>query len=259
MAPSGSRGHRRRPVLQSRHAATPLRLTVRVSPPPTAAPATVVRLEGVTRAFAPGQPLFRAVDLTIRAGERVALCGESGVGKSTLLNLIAGLDVPDAGTVEVAGIRLDALDTEARTRFRRDTLGFVFQAFHLLPHLSARRNVMVPLMLAGRGVAVAGAAADAVLADLGLAARAGALPGELSGGEQQRVALARALVHKPALVLADEPTGNLDPATARGALDRIFAQCARSGATLLMVTHSPEIAAHADRRLVLGPQGIAEG
>jgi putative ABC transport system ATP-binding protein len=218
-----------------------------------------VRLAGVSRAYTPGRPILAGLDLNIARGECVALQGESGVGKSTLLNLIAGLDVPDSGTVEVAGTRLDTLDTEARTRFRRDALGFVFQAFHLLPHMSAQQNVMVPLMLAGRGTAAARAAADAALADLGLAARAHALPGELSGGEQQRVALARALVHQPALVLADEPTGNLDPATARAALDLIFEHCGRTGATLLMVTHSPEIAAHADRRLLLGPQGITDG
>ena len=190
-------------------------------------------------------------------GERVALQGESGVGKSTLLNLIAGLDVPDTGTIEVAGHCIDKLSTAERTLFRRTALGFVFQAFHLLPHLSAIQNVMLPLMLAGTGEESSRKQALTMLDELGIAARANAKPGELSGGEQQRVALARALVHRPKLVLADEPTGNLDPATAKLALDLLLAQCARHGITLLMVTHSPETAALADRRLLLTQAGLA--
>ena len=190
-------------------------------------------------------------------GERVALQGESGVGKSTLLNLIAGLDVPDTGSIEVAGRRIDKLSTAERTLFRRTALGFVFQAFHLLPHLSAIQNAMLPLMLAGTGEQSSRKRALTILDELGIAARADAKPGELSGGEQQRVALARALVHRPKLVLADEPTGNLDPATAKLALDLLLAQCAHHGITLLMVTHSPETAALADRRLLLTQAGLA--
>ena len=190
-------------------------------------------------------------------GERVALQGESGVGKSTLLNLIAGLDVPDAGTIEVAGRRIDNLTAAERTLFRRTALGFVFQAFHLLPHLSALQNAMLPLMLADIGEASSRKQALTILDELGVGARAQAKPGDLSGGEQQRVALARALVHHPKLVLADEPTGNLDPATAKLALDLLLAQCARHGITLLMVTHSPETAALADRRLRLTQSGLA--
>ena len=190
-------------------------------------------------------------------GERVALQGESGVGKSTLLNLIAGLDVPDTGSIEVAGRRIDKLSTAERTLFRRTALGFVFQAFHLLPHLSAIQNAMLPLMLAGTGEQSSRKQALTILDELGIAARADAKPGELSGGEQQRVALARALVHRPKLVLADEPTGNLDPATAKLALDLLLAQCAHHGITLLMVTHSPETAALADRRLLLTQAGLA--
>jgi putative ABC transport system ATP-binding protein len=220
-----------------------------------AAPA--IRLVDVTRFFTTDRPILKDLNLTVRRGECVALQGESGVGKSTLLNLIAGLDVPDTGTIEVAGTRLDNLDAAARVRFRRVTLGFVFQAFHLLPHLSALQNAMVPLMLAGTGEILARKQALTLLGELGIADRAGARPGELSGGEQQRVALARALVHRPALVLADEPTGNLDPATAHSALDLLFAQCARHGSTLLMVTHSPETAALADRRLVLTQSGLS--
>ncbi|MFN0163716.1 MAG: ABC transporter ATP-binding protein [Burkholderiales bacterium] len=218
----------------------------------------VVVLERVTRAFMPGKPLFADLDLSIRAGERVALRGESGVGKSTLLNLIAGLDLPDTGTVSVAGRRVGTLSGDERARFRRDTLGFVFQAFHLLPHLSAVQNAMLPLLLQGQGQARAQASAGDMLAQLGMAARAHAFPGELSGGEQQRVALARALVHGPQLVLADEPTGNLDPATASTALATLVDACAARGAALIMVTHSVEAAAVADRRLVLSAQGLVE-
>ena len=224
---------------------------------PGAGAAPAVRLAGVTRFYAADRPILKDLDLTLRQGERVALQGESGVGKSTLLNLIAGLDVPDAGTIEVAGTRIDNLDTAGRVRLRRESLGFVFQAFHLLPHLSAIQNTMVPLMLNGMGEQLARKQALTLLTELGIADRACARPGELSGGEQQRVALARALVHRPALVLADEPTGNLDPATAHLALDLLFAQCARHGTTLLMVTHSPETAALADRQLLLTQRGLS--
>ena len=216
-----------------------------------------LRLSGVSRSFVPGRPLLKDIDLVAAAGERIALQGESGVGKSTLLNLIAGLDVPDAGAIEVGGRRIDRLSERERSLFRRASLGFVFQAFHLLPHLSALQNVMVPLLLAGKGERVAREAAAAMLDELGLAERATGLPGVLSGGEQQRVALARALVHRPRLVLADEPTGNLDPVTAHQALQLLFAQCARHGITLLMATHSAEAAAAADRRMVLTQDGLA--
>jgi len=228
-------------------------------PASVATRAPAVRLTRVTRHYAAERPVLKNLDLLLREGERVALQGESGVGKSTLLNLIAGLDVPDAGTIEVAGIRIDTLSAAARVRYRRENLGFVFQAFHLLPHLTALQNTMVPLMLAGTGERVAREQALALLAQLGIAQRAEARPGELSGGEQQRVALARALVHRPALVLADEPTGNLDPATAQLALGLLLDQCACQGTTLLMVTHSPETAALADRRLVLTQHGLADG
>jgi putative ABC transport system ATP-binding protein len=192
-------------------------------------------------------------DLTLRAepGERIALLGESGSGKSTLLNIIAGLEPADAGRVEVAGRSLIGLDDDHAAALRRQLIGFAFQAFHLLGHLSVQRNVAVPLLLNGLPPAQALERAATVLGRLGLGDRLHAPISELSGGEQQRVALARALVAAPRVLLADEPTGNLDPSSARKALALIAEQAAESGAALLLVTHSHEAAAIADRQLVL--------
>jgi len=192
-------------------------------------------------------------DLTLRAepGERIALLGESGSGKSTLLNIIAGLEPADAGRVEVAGRSLIGLDDDHAAALRRQLIGFAFQAFHLLAHLSVQRNVAVPLLLNGMPPAQALERAATVLGRLGLGDRLHAPISELSGGEQQRVALARALVAAPRVLLADEPTGNLDPSSARTALALIAEQASESGAALLLVTHSHEAAAIADRQLVL--------
>ena len=195
--------------------------------------------------------MLRDVDLTIAAGERIALLGESGSGKSTLLNLIAGLETADSGQIYVGDTAVHALNADQAAIFRRRSIGFAFQAFHLLPHLSAQRNVAVPLLLNGIAAAQALEQAREALGRVGLADRAGALPGELSGGEQQRVALMRALIHRPLLVLADEPTGNLDPKSAAGALREIEEQVGRSGAALLIATHSEQAAAIAGRRLLL--------
>jgi len=192
-------------------------------------------------------------DLTLRAepGERIALLGESGSGKSTLLNIIAGLEPADAGRVEVAGRSLIGLDDDHAAALRRQLIGFAFQAFHLLAHLSVQRNVAVPLLLNGMPPAQALERAATVLGRLGLGDRLQAPINQLSGGEQQRVALARALVAAPRVLLADEPTGNLDPSSARTALALIAEQASESGAALLLVTHSHEAAAIADRQLVL--------
>lgn len=195
--------------------------------------------------------MLDAVDLDLAAGERVALLGRSGSGKSTLLNLIAGLERPDAGTLHCEGVAIEALDEAAAAHWRRHKLGFIFQAFHLLPHLDAQRNVALPLLLLGRPGAVALNEARDALARVGLAARAAARPAELSGGEQQRVALARALIHRPRLILADEPTGNLDEDNAARALELLQAEVHASGAALLLVTHSEQAAAIATRRLQL--------
>ena len=189
--------------------------------------------------------------LDVAAGEVVAIVGESGTGKSTLLNLIAGLDLPDAGSVRVGGTDLAALSDDARTELRRVRLGFVFQSFLVLPHLTVLQNVELPLVLAGAAPAERAERAKELLAAVGLGARGSSMPRELSGGEMQRVAVARALVHRPVLVLADEPTGNLDPDTAGVVLDTLLAELRSRGAAGVIVTHSAAAAARADRRLLL--------
>jgi putative ABC transport system ATP-binding protein len=198
--------------------------------------------------------VFRDVSLTVRPGEFVALVGESGVGKSTLLNCMAGLDTWDAGQVIVDGTDLATLDDAGRALLRRHKLGFVFQAFHVLPHLDVAQNVGLPLLLLQRPDA---ARVEAMLQAVGLAGLGHRLPQELSGGQLQRVAIARALVHAPRLLLADEPTGNLDPATAARIMEVLRSQARASGASLVLVTHSRAAAAQADRVLQLRSDGIA--
>ncbi len=214
--------------------------------------AAALQISGLARAYGE-TPVFQAVDLNLAAGEFVALLGESGVGKSTLLNIIAGLDEADAGQILLAGQAVRGLAEPQRARLRREHLGFVFQAFHLLPHLSVAENVALPLLLLGRPD---DARVQALLAAVGLGGLGGRSPAQLSGGQLQRVALARALVHKPALILADEPTGNLDPATAERMLDVLVAQVRQEGAACLLVTHSAAAAARADRVLRLTAGGI---
>ncbi|HZW72502.1 MAG TPA: ABC transporter ATP-binding protein [Caldimonas sp.] len=197
--------------------------------------------------------VFAAVDLALARGEFVAVVGESGVGKSTLLNCAAGLDTIDAGSVRIDGTDVHALDEVAQAVFRRDHLGFVFQAFHVLPHLTVGANVALPLLLqrAPDPQRVA-----AVLDAVGLGGFGSRLPQTLSGGQLQRVAIARALVHRPRLLLADEPTGNLDPATADRVLALLVEQVRAHGAACLLATHSIAAAARADRSVTLTPTGI---
>jgi putative ABC transport system ATP-binding protein len=199
--------------------------------------------------------VFDNVTLGVRSGEYVVLIGESGVGKSTLLNCIAGLDDADHGDIAFRGQSIPALDAEARARWRREHLGFVFQAFHVLPHLSVADNVALPLLLLQRRD---DARVAQMLERVGLGAMGARWPAQLSGGQLQRVALARALVHRPALILADEPTGNLDPVQAGRTLDLLASQVREEGAACLLVTHSAAAARLADRVLRLEASGIVD-
>jgi putative ABC transport system ATP-binding protein len=210
----------------------------------------MLNIIGLTKHYG-ARAVLDQLALDVAAGEWIAIVGESGSGKSTLLNLIAGLDSAEAGSVAIGGTALLTLDDDGRTRLRREKLGFVFQSFHILPHLTAAQNVQLPLALLGASAAARRARAAELLAAVGLGDRGGALPRELSGGELQRVAVARALAHRPALVLADEPTGNLDPDTAGEVLALLARSVREQGAAGVLVTHSRAAAATADRVLVL--------
>jgi putative ABC transport system ATP-binding protein len=219
-----------------------------------------VELRGVRKAYREGgaeRVVLDRFDASIAKGEIVALLGRSGSGKSTLLNLLAGVDLPDAGEVLVAGERIDRLGERERTLFRRRRLGVVFQFFNLLPTLTVRENVLLRHELDGRGDAAARARADRLLAEVGLAERAASFPDRLSGGEQQRVAIAAALAHGPELILADEPTGNLDQANTERVLALLSKLVRASGATMLMATHSREVAAIADRTWTIADGRLA--
>ena len=214
----------------------------------------VVEVEGLAKRYGTST-VFEGVSLRVKPGESVAIVGESGVGKSTLLNCLAGLDTWDAGEVRLCGQALSALDDNARALLRRDRVGFVFQAFHVLPHLDVAQNVALPLLLQQRPD---DARVAEVLRAVGLGDLGARLPQQLSGGQLQRVAIARALVHRPALILADEPTGNLDPTTAEQILNLLLAQTQQHGAALVLVTHSDHAAARTQRRLRLSASGITE-
>ena len=197
--------------------------------------------------------VFSNVSLEVAPGEFVAIVGESGVGKSTLLNCMAGLDSWDSGSVHLDGVDLGAQSDDQRALLRRKKVGFVFQAFHVLPHLDVAQNVGLPLLLLGQHDETR---VTAMLAAVGLDGLGARLPQQLSGGQLQRVAIARALVHHPSLLLADEPTGNLDPTTAAMVMDALVAQTREHGASLVLVTHSETAAARADRVLHLSSEGI---
>jgi putative ABC transport system ATP-binding protein len=217
---------------------------------------TMLTISGLVKGYG-GRTILDGLSLTVEPGVTVAIVGESGAGKSTLLNLIAGLETPDAGRIELAGTDLAALNDDGRTRLRRQAVGFVFQAFHIIPHLTALENTMLPLVLQGVGAGERVARAQHMLEAVGLGARAQSMPGELSGGELQRVAIARALVHRPALVLADEPTGNLDPDTAQTVLALLAASARAGEAATILVTHSEAAAQSADRMLRLAHGHLA--
>ena len=212
----------------------------------------MLELRKLNKGYANGRRVLTDLDYSLSAGEFVAVMGDSGVGKSTLLNLIAGLDTADSGAILIDGLDIAGLDDAAATRLRRSHFGFIFQAFHVLPHLTLLQNIALPLLLNATSTERAAAMLDAV----GLAGRGDDFPRQLSGGELQRVAIARALVHRPALVLADEPTGNLDPETAHEVLLLLRAELKATGASALMVTHSQAAAAMADRILILTRDGL---
>ena len=212
----------------------------------------LLRVERLAKHYG-GAAVFERVSFEVARGELVAILGESGVGKSTLLNALAGLDAPSHGSVELAGRALQGLDDTALAHWRRANVGFVFQAFHVLPHLSVAQNIALPLLLLGRPDA---ARVVQMLAAVGLAGFDERLPRTLSGGQLQRVAIARALVHRPPLVLADEPTGNLDPDTAERVIELLATQVRSEGAACVLVTHSKAAAARADRVLRLSAHGI---
>ncbi len=199
-------------------------------------------------------PVFSQVSLNVAAGEFVAIVGESGVGKSTLLNCMAGLDSWDSGSVQLDGLDLGRMNDDQLARLRREKIGFVFQAFHVLPHLSVAQNVALPLLLLGQPD---DARVQAMLDAVGLGGLGARLPQQLSGGQLQRVAIARALVHRPSLLLADEPSGNLDPGTAAKVMDALIAQARQHQAALVLVTHSQAASARADRVLTLTTAGLS--
>lgn len=232
-----------------------------MSLPAASAPPANVQVVDLAKRYGTGADaatVFEQVNLEVAAGEFVAIVGDSGVGKSTLLNCLAGLDHWDQGQVLHQGQDIGRLDEAGLAVWRRAHVGFVFQAFHVLPHLSVAQNVALPLMLLARGTpAEQDARVQTMLAAVGLGDMGQRLPQQLSGGQLQRVAIARALVHRPALLLADEPTGNLDPDTAARTMDLLVAQTREAGASLVLVTHSPDAAARADRVLRLTARGIA--
>ncbi len=217
-------------------------------------------LEKLSKTYegARSRSVLRDVDLQIGAGEYIAVMGESGIGKSTLLNLIAGLDAPDAGSIRFDGVDYAGMSDDALTGLRRARMGFVFQAFHILPYLTLEQNVALPLILNRVAEDEAAARAREMLQAVGIEGRAASMPRELSGGEMQRVAIARALVHRPGLLLADEPTGNLDPESAAQVLALLREQVKTRNAACILVTHSQAAAATADRIVILTAQGLRE-
>jgi lipoprotein-releasing system ATP-binding protein len=221
-----------------------------------------LRLEAVARRYREGQgvlEVFQDVSATLMPGELVALVGPSGAGKSSLLHIAGLLEAPSAGEIVIAGAPVSALSDAERTRIRRETIGFVYQAHHLLPEFTALENVVIPQLIAGKPRPAAESEAMRLLGLLGLENRATHRPSQLSGGEQQRVAIARALANKPRIVLADEPTGNLDPKTAAGVFDTLMAVVRSEGVAALVATHNLQLAAKMDRALVLHDGRLLDG
>ncbi|MCP5420046.1 MAG: ABC transporter ATP-binding protein [Gammaproteobacteria bacterium] len=223
--------------------------------------APLIRIRQLRKTYLEGDAtrcIFEHLDLDIHPGEFVALLGRSGSGKSTLLNLLSGIDLPDAGEIRVDGQTINTLDEQARTRFRRRRVGFVFQFFNLIPTLTVEENLLLPLELNGMNDAEQRRRATLMLDQVGLGSRRSSYPEQLSGGEQQRLACIRALVHRPLLLLADEPTGNLDDETGAQVLALLLKLHREAASTVLMVTHSREVAEQADRLLYLEASRVRE-
>jgi putative ABC transport system ATP-binding protein len=219
----------------------------------------LLRLENLTKRYRSDRPpVFEDLNLELAEGEYIAVMGESGVGKSTLLNLLAGLDRPDSGRVRLLGSEVSAMDDDATTLLRRRAVGFVFQAFHVLPYLTVEQNIALPLDLLGVAAAERSRRTAEMMEAVGVAALARRYARELSGGEVQRIAIARALVHKPRLILADEPTGNLDPRSAAQILELLRTQIKANSAAGILITHSRTAADTADRILLLDARGLQD-
>jgi lipoprotein-releasing system ATP-binding protein len=224
--------------------------------------ADVLRLENVSRRFKEGDgqlEVFSSLNMELAPGEIVALVGQSGAGKSSLLHIAGLLEAPTGGEIYIAGVAASRLPDGERTRIRRDTIGFVYQAHHLLPEFNALENVILPQMIAGKSRSVAAVEAARLLGVLGLGKRLSHRPSQLSGGEQQRVAIARALANRPRILLADEPTGNLDPKTAGGVFDALIEIVRAEGLAALIATHNFELAARMDRALLLHQGKLVQG
>jgi lipoprotein-releasing system ATP-binding protein len=224
--------------------------------------ASALRLENVTRRYKEGAgelEVFSGLNLELQPGEVVALVGPSGAGKSSLLHMAGLLETPTSGEIYIEGVAASKLPEAERTRIRRDRIGFVYQAHHLLPEFDALENVMMPQMIAGKSKVEAAAEATRILTTMGLAQRLTHRPAQLSGGEQQRVAIARALANRPKILLADEPTGNLDPRTSGGVFDALIAITREQGLSALIATHNFELAARMDRALLLHQGKLVQG
>jgi lipoprotein-releasing system ATP-binding protein len=224
--------------------------------------AEMLRLENVSRRYKEGEgqlEIFTDLNMSLQAGEIVALVGQSGVGKSSLLHMAGLLEAPSSGEIYIDGVAASRLPEQERTRIRRDMIGFVYQAHHLLPEFDALENVVLPQMIAGKSRAEAAVEAGRLLTALGLGERLTHRPAQLSGGEQQRVAIARALANKPRILLADEPTGNLDPRTSGGVFDALLAITRAEGLAALIATHNFQLAARMDRSLVLQQGALVDG
>jgi len=224
--------------------------------------AEMLRLENVSRRYKEGDgqlEIFTDLNMSLQAGEIVALVGQSGVGKSSLLHMAGLLEAPSSGEIYIDGVAASRLPEQERTRIRRDMIGFVYQAHHLLPEFDALENVVLPQMIAGKSRAEAAVEAGRLLTALGLRERLTHRPAQLSGGEQQRVAIARALANKPRILLADEPTGNLDPRTSGGVFDALLAITRAEGLAALIATHNFQLAARMDRSLVLQQGALVDG